>query len=343
MKKCNTCLIFGGKSNEYEVSLRSAYFILKNINTELFDVSVIGITRDGKWYFYTGDYERILNDAWYGTNCAPVCFDFSRGCFLNEGRECFFDTIFPIMHGECCEDGKLQGLFDILGVKYVGCDFLSSIYSYNKHLTKQIARELKIPVARDILVTRDDLESFFDIVCKAYYDLSLPVFVKPSGAGSSIGVSQVEKIGDLYMATKRALEYSPYVLIEECISGDECEIGVLVNEGRRLLSPVGKIKHGGNFYDYDTKYKSSTVEYEIPAKISHEAMNKIRVYARELFDRLGCNSLSRFDFFVRGDEVIFNEVNTMPGFTNGSMYPMLFESEGILASELITIILKNNY
>lgn len=343
MKKCKVCLIFGGKSNEYEVSLRSAYFILKSIDNSLFDVRMIGITRDGKWYFYSGDYEKILDNSWHKDECEGVIFDLSKGCFLCNGMEYRPDVAFPVMHGDFCEDGRLQGLFDIFGISYTGCGFFSSILSYNKHFTKQIARELKIPVARDILVTRDDLESFFDIVCRVYYDLSLPVAVKPCGSGSSVGVSIVNKIGDLYIAVKKALEYSPYALIEEFIVGDECEIGVLVKNGKAILSPVGKIVHGGCFYDYDTKYHSVKVKYEIPAKISPEASNKIRVYSRELFDRLGCKCLSRFDFFVRGNEVIFNEVNTMPGFTNGSMYPMLFESEGILASELIAIILKNNY
>lgn len=343
MKRCKVCLIFGGKSNEYEVSLRSAYFVLKGIDNSLFDVSMIGITRDGKWYFYSGDYEKILDDSWHKGECKGATLDLSKGCFLCGGVEYRPDVVFPVMHGDFCEDGRLQGLFDIVGISYTGCGFFSSILSYNKHFTKQIARELKIPVARDILVCRDDLESFFDIVCRVYYDLSLPVAVKPCGSGSSVGVSVVKSIGDLYTAVKKALELSPYALIEEFICGDECEIGVIVSKGKVMLSPIGKIIHGGSFYDYDTKYHLGKVEYEIPAKIPPEAQSKIRAYARELFHALGCATISRFDFFVRECEVIFNEVNTMPGFTSSSMYPMLFEAQGVLARELITNILKNNY
>ncbi len=338
MKKCNTCLIFGGKSKEYEVSLRSAYFALKSIDPSLFDVCVIGITREGKWYFYKGEYEHILNDCWEKGELCPVQIDFSRGCLLMEQIPYKPDIIFPIMHGENYEDGRIQGLFDMLGLKYVGCDFFSSVLCFNKHLTKQIARGLQIPVAKDALVTRRDLDSFFDVVCRAHYDLSLPVFVKPSGAGSSFGVRRVRNIGNLYQATKGALEHSPYALIEEQIDGEECEIGVLEANGSLMLSPVGKIKHQGDFYDYNTKYHSSTVEYEIPAKIDPVARNKIQLYARELFCALGCKGLARFDFFVKGDKVVFNEVNTMPGLTDSSMYPMLFEKGGVFAPELIKAI-----
>ncbi len=343
MKKCNTCLIFGGKSSEYEVSLRSAFFALSNIDSTLFDVTTIGISRDGKWYFYSGDANGILNDSWLNENSTtPVLFDFSRGVFLYNGKDYLPDIVFPVMHGDFAEDGKIQGLFDMLGIKYVGCDMYSSIFCYNKHLTKEIARGLDIPVAQGLVVTYECLDNFFWTICKAN-KLGFPVFVKPSGSGSSVGVTLVERPCMLYSAVATALNYSSHVLIEKAIDGCECEIGVLYNKGCITLSPVGKISYDSPFYDYDTKYHSSKVTYEIPAKISSEAESKIQAYARALFLALGCSSLARLDFFVSGDEVVFNEINTMPGLTNSSMLPMLFNSKGVSPSELVSIILKNKY
>ena len=343
MKKCNTCIIFGGKSAEYEVSLQSAYFALTSIDTSAFDVTCIGITRDGKWYFYKGEASKILNDSWQDTELIfPVSFDFSRGCFIYDGKDYVPDIIFPIMHGDFAEDGKIQGLFDMMGLKYVGCDQASSIFCYNKHLTKEIARGLGIPVARDISVTRECLDDFFWIIVKAN-KLSFPVFVKPSASGSSVGATLVERPCLLYSAVENALNYSSCVLIEERIQGEECEIGVIYNKGCIMLSPIGKISYDSPFYDYDTKYHTGKTTYQIPAKISSVAEGKIESYARALFLKLGCSSLARLDFFVRGDEVIFNEINTMPGMTGSSMLPMLFKERGIFATELLSIILKNKY
>ena len=339
MKKRDTCLIFGGKSEEYEVSLRSVCFVLENIDYSLFDVTVIGITRDGKWYYYEGDTDKILSDRWQENAHEQVIIDFARSCFIKSGKPYLPDIIFPVMHGSIYESGALQGMFDNLGIPVFGCGLTSSCLCFNKHLTKAVARAHKIPVARDILVSQAELDSFFEIICKAN-KLEYPLFVKPSSSGSSCGITKVYKPCMLYEAVKLALELSPYAIIEEQIVGSECEIVLYEKNGALLTTPVGKIKHDGDFYDYKTKYHSTKNEYEIPAIIQGEAENELVRMARVLFRALGCSSLARFDFFVRENkEIIFNEVNTLPGLTCDSMLPMLFNAGGIAPKELLTLLL----
>lgn len=342
MKKRQVCIIFGGESHEHEVSLRSAYTVLSELDTDKFEPLPIGITRDGKWYFYLGDYDLIINGAWEKSELKiPVSFDFARHTLLAGARVIKPDIVFPVIHGESCENGHISALFELLHIKCVGCDTLCSSLCFYKHLTKDIARGLGIPVAYDIVINKSALDDFFPLltkVCKMGY----PVFVKPSGAGSSVGVTRVDNPCELYPAISLALEVCDTAIIEEQVQGCECEIGILQTRQRLILSEVGKISHDSDFYDYDTKYKNEGTGMQIPADISEGSAMQIEKYARMLWNALGCKSLSRFDFFVKSDgSVIFNEVNTLPGFTSKSMYPMLFKERGYSIKELISAILNS--
>lgn len=328
--KRSVCIIFGGKSEEYEVSLRSAYCVLENIDTDKYKITKIGVTRDGKWFKFLGENDEILKDEWQ-KHTEIIKIDFSTGCVDNLGE---IDIIFPVMHGTFCEDGRLQGIFEALNIKYVGCDSLSSFLCMDKELTKMVAEKHGVPVVPSICIA-----SKADLPKK----ISYPVFIKPCLSGSSRGASRVECDTILDSALDNAFLYSSKVLIEKFIDATECEIGALqLPNGEVIFSEVGSLSYSSDFYDYETKYINSGTAYSIPAKIPTEISDKIKKYAKILFECLGCRDFARLDFFVTNSyEIYFNEINTLPGFTSISMYPMLFENMGYSIGEIIDILLKN--
>ena len=344
IKKPTLCLIFGGKSNEYEVSLRSAYAVLENINADKYEIITIGITKDGKWYLYTGDYKFIADATWQEKGTVPITVDFSNSCFITTcERDTLYpknicikpDVVFPVMHGSFGEDGVLQGILEAAGMRFVGCKALSSAVCMDKYTAKLTAGDIGIPCAKAVTICKDNKKSLKKI------KIPLPVFVKPSRSGSSVGVSQVENQSDMNFAVEEAFKWCSRVIVEEKIVGKEVEVALMQKNGELLISEVGEIKHNSGFYDYDTKYKSRDVGYIIPAEISDASKAKIKKYAKQLFSALECSGLCRMDFFVKecGD-VVFNEVNTMPGFTDISMFPMLFMHAGFSFSEIIDILVS---
>ena len=333
--KQEVCVLFGGKSEEYEVSLSSAYNVLENIDTDRYEVYKIGITREGRWLMYEGDNESILNDCWE-KDASEVFIDFSTGCVDKLPRGTVF---FPVMHGSYCEDGRLQGIFESLNLRYVGCDSYSSFLCMDKYLTKLVAAELNVPTVNYILAKkhRFNLDKIKNDVLK----LSYPVFIKPTRSGSSRGSNIVNNENELIYALEDAFCFSDTALIEKFIKATECEIGVLSTQDGTVFSPVGSLSYEGDFYGYTEKYINKCTKYAIPADISFTARQKITEYAKMLFDCLGCYGISRLDFFVDGENIYFNEINTMPGFTEESMLPMLFKEIGYSVSDIIDILIKN--
>ena len=333
MKKPTLCVIFGGKSSEHEVSLASAYGIISHIDLKKYDLVCLGITKKGKWYIFEGEHKKIKDGTWEGDRVLPVTIDLSSGHLLVLGKEAYeirVDLFFPVLHGEQGEDGRIQGLFDIAGVKYVGCGAFSSHICMDKSLAKKIAEGVGISVARGKTVSQ---------VCENT-EFTYPVFVKPTMCGSSVGVSRVENEAELGGAVREALKHCHQAIIEECIFGDEVEVGILENGKELIASSVGMVKHSGKFYDYEAKYKCESNEYLIPAPFENCVLERVREYARTLFLCFGCQGLSRFDFFIKKDGgVVFNEVNTMPGFTEKSLFPRLFEPLGISYTSVIDIVL----
>ena len=334
--KQNVCVLFGGKSEEYEVSLLSAYTILTNIDTSRYEIHKIGVTKEGKWLRHYGTDEDILNDAWQ-KDTSEIVINFSTGCVDNLPRDTVF---FPVMHGTYCEDGRLQGIFESLGLKYVGCDSASSFLCMDKHLTKLAAKELNIPVVPWLRADKSN----FDLA-KTEYDVlnfGYPVFVKPAKSGSSRGSHIVNSQKELFYALKNAFEFSDNVLVEKFIKCTECEIGALSTQSNTIFSSVGSLSYEGDFYGYEEKYIKKKSIYSIPAEISPKVRGRIKELAKSLFEALGCHGLSRLDFFVDEKEnIYFNEINTFPGFTKDSMYPMLFNKMGYSISAIIDILIEN--
>lgn len=348
MKK-NVICIFGGKSTEYKVSLRSVECVLRNIDRDKYNVSAIGITEDGKWYLYEDDIALIPEDKWHTSDkLYPVTVNPANGsgAFLvtRDGatEPLPVDAVFPVVHGKYCEDGTLQGMLSLAGIPYVGCDCAASAISMDKTLTKLILSNYDVPQANALVFTAREIASDAeDVASRVEATLSYPVFVKPSSSGSSVGAAKAPDRAALLSALADAARYDRKILVEEFIKGREVEIAALENEdGTVTLSPCGEINPGAEFYDYETKYEADTAEYFIPARISKLTYMRIRDTAELIFHVLGCRGLSRIDFFVRDfkgtEQIIFNEINTLPGFTSISMYPKLFEKHGIGTAELIS-------
>ena len=355
MAKLNVCVLFGGISPEHEVSLRSAESVLSNIDKEKYTVITVGIKKDGQWIlFNSDDYSLLPDGSWenHPDNCqaflSPV-----RGqglvCLQNGTYSCRpVDVVFPVLHGENGEDGAMQGLLQMAGIPFVGSHLAESAVSMDKTLTKLVADNASIPQAAWLLVNRRDLATRLDgIVAKIEERFTYPIFVKPAGTGSSVGVSKAANREKLVEALHFAGKYDDKILVEEFIHGREVEVAVLGN-ANPVASICGEIDSGVEFYDYEAKYVTNTSVAYIPARISEEVAEQVRELAVKLYTAIGAKGLSRVDFFVtfEGERVVFNEINTLPGFTSISMYPKLFSASGIeypdLIDRLLTLALEAN-
>ncbi len=349
MLKLNVCVLFGGISPEHDVSLRSAESVLNNMDTEKYHILSVGITKEGKWFLYGGtDYSLLPSGQWqqHPDNC-PAAISPVRGegllCFTAGGvkREAV-DVVFPVLHGENGEDGAMQGLLQMAGIPYVGPHVSASAVAMDKTLTKLVMDNVGIPQAAWQLVRSSDLQkNMAEILDTVESKFSYPVFVKPAGTGSSVGVSKASDREQLKIALLKAGSFDEKILVEEFIDGHEVEIAVLGNE-RPVASVVGEIDSGAEFYDYDAKYVTDTSVAYIPARIPESVSEELREKAVQVFRAVGCRGLSRVDFFVtyQDSRVVFNEINTLPGFTSISMYPKLFVASGIPYGELIDRLLQ---
>lgn len=344
MKK-TVCVIFGGKSAEYPISLRSSASVLKNLDRDKYNVITVGITKDGVWYLYDGDIESIEKDTWYSDGLSRVSIDHnpkSPALLVIDGntvRTIKADVFFPVLHGTFGEDGKLQGLFDMAGVKYVGLGTLGSAIGMDKEYSKIVFKYAGIPQADWVTVRCYD--SIDEKISEIEGKLCYPVFIKPANAGSSFGTGMAKDRQQLKNAIDNAFKYDSKVLVEELLKGHEVECAVLGNSGDVKASTVGEIVADEEFYTFDSKYSStSQTKLHIPALISDTAMETVRKYAVKAFEALSGRGLSRVDFFVDGESVKINEINTLPGFTSISMYPKLFNYCGIGYSELLTRLIE---
>ena len=349
MVKLSVCVLFGGMSPEHEVSLRSAEYVLNTLNPEKYNVFPVGITKDGDWILYgSKDYSLLPSGAWM--NCpenrraviSPVrgqgLLSFEGDCVVRER----IDVVFPVLHGENGEDGTIQGLLQLAGIPYVGPHVSASAVSMDKTLTKLVADQANVVQAAWELVRSEDLDVHMDAVLDALEQkFAYPMFVKPAGTGSSVGVSKAKDWESLGAALQKAGVYDKKILVEEFIHGREVEVAVMGNDSP-VASICGEIDAGADFYDYDAKYVTDTSVAYIPARISEEVAEKVREAAVRIYSAIGCQGLSRVDFFVTYEDnrVVFNEINTLPGFTSISMYPKLFAASGIPYSELIDALLN---
>jgi D-alanine-D-alanine ligase len=349
MKKLNVCILFGGMSPEHEVSLRSAESVLNNIDKEKYNVYPVGIAKDGNWILFKGDdYSMLPAGTW-------LSYEGNRRCAISpirgQGLLCFegdcvvretIDVVFPVMHGENCEDGAMQGLLKLAGIPYVGPHVSASAVAMDKTLTKLVMDNAGIPQAAWQLVRASELKHRQDAIVENLESRFVyPMFVKPAGTGSSVGVSKAADREALVKALEFAGQYDEKILVEEFIRGREVEVAVMGNDNP-VASICGEIDSGAEFYDYEAKYVTDTSTSYIPARISEEAQEQVRELAVKGYKAIGCQGLSRVDFFVCYDDerIVFNEINTLPGFTSISMYPKLFAASGIPYAQLIDRLIQ---
>ena len=349
MKKLSVCVLFGGMSPEHEVSLRSAESVLNHLDPNKYNIVPVGITKEGDWVLYGGtDYSLLPSGEWIdfpGNRRAAISPVQGQGLLSFEG-DCVvrerLDVVFPVLHGENGEDGAMQGLLQLAGIPYVGPHVAASAVSMDKTLTKLVIDNVGIPQAKWQLVRNSELDARMDtILDQLEVNFSYPMFVKPAGTGSSVGVSKAADRVALSEALLAAGSYDEKILVEEFIHGREIEVAVMGNESP-VASICGEIDSGAEFYDYDAKYVTDTSTAYIPARIPEEVAEQVREMAVKAYAALGCQGLSRVDFFVtcEDERVVFNEINTLPGFTSISMYPKLFAASGIAYEELVDELLR---
>ena len=351
VNKLTVAVIFGGQSSEHEVSRVSASSIISNLDSEKYYVIPVGITKSGKWMIYNGPIENIKNGEWekFGTP-AILSPDASQKGLLklvgDKAKLIPIDLAFPVLHGKYGEDGTIQGLFELAQIPYVGNGVLSSSVSMDKAFTKIIAKNAKITQAKYVEVHSEDFNKIKSIATKIEKKLGYPCFVKPANAGSSVGITKAHNKDELIEGLKLAAVHDRKIVVEEGIVGREIECAVLGNGDNISASCVGEIFAAAEFYDYDAKYNNSASKTVVPAEISKEKQDEIRKMAIKVFKAVDGSGLARVDFFVEKDteRVIFNELNTLPGFTPISMYSMLWNACGkpmnVLLDELIDLALE---
>lgn len=317
-------ILFGGNSYEHYISCLSAKTILENIDRKKYKITSVGISKDNTWYIYNDSLELLTKD-WTKGKLTKIdnIIEYLK----------LFDKILPIMHGNPVENGNLQGMLNMFNIQYVGTDLLGSIIGYDKALTKIICNKYEIPQVPYVTVTNNKSINSINI--------DFPVIIKPAKCGSSIGINIANNIKELNKHIKEAFKYDKKVIIEKFIKARELECAILYDK-KLKVSPVGEIKSVNTFYDYDAKYISDS-KLIIPAKISKELTKEIQDLSLKIFNVLELKNLSRIDFLYdyNNNKLYFNEVNTMPGFTSISMYPLLFKEKGISIKELITKLIEN--
>lgn len=348
MSKKSIAVIFGGKSSEHEVSCVSAVTVIENIDTDAYNLVLIGITKEGKW-LRVESTKQITSGEWYNSkDNAVLSPDASHKGILiikdNKVERIAIDVVFPVLHGLNGEDGTIQGLLELSGIPYVGCGVLASSISMDKLYTKIVVDTLNIRQAEYVAVLKSDMRNIDKVIANVEEKLKYPVFVKPSNAGSSQGVSKAQDRDELIAGLQEAIKHDRKVLVEETIIGREIECAILGGSEPKA-SGVGEILAAAEFYDYEAKYHNAESKTVISPEISKEVEEKIRESAVRIFKAVDGYGLSRVDFFVEKDtnDVVFNEINTLPGFTSISMYPMLWEARGISKKTLVEKMIQSAY
>lgn len=342
-------LLFGGESSEYEVSCKSAAEILQYIDLEEYIPITIGITKEGKWLLTDSGIEDIASGTW--VNCQSnrvIQFEMlgkESRIYINvdgEKRELYLDIVFPILHGRFGEDGCIQGLLELLNIPYVGCGVATSAIGFDKAFTKEIVNELDIEQAKALILYKDEsaVEQQVEQIRSFFID-EYPLFVKPAREGSSVGITKVNNYDMIEDALNTGYKYDNKLVIEGGIVGREIEVAVLGSK-EIMVSEVGEILTN-DFYSYDSKYGDKSVKTGMVRDVDKEILNSIKNAALRIYKKLECTSLSRIDFFLRENgSFVFNEINTMPGFTINSMYPKLWEDKGITYKDLITLLINDS-
>ncbi len=335
-------LLFGGRSCEHEVSLSSAASVAERLaDTEIAPITV-GIDRAGSWFLYTGAPSRIRDGSWELDRAHLIPVHPRRGGVVctDTGKPLPPSILFPCLHGPNCEDGRLQGLLELLGIPFIGSGTEASAVCMNKALTKELLARYRIPMANKVDATVRSDDDIVRLILRAEARFLYPMFVKPARAGSSIGARPANDRAELAEAISAAAKTDPLVMIERFIVGREIELAIL--EGNPLvIAPPAEPLHRAHFYDYNAKYRGGGAELRVPADLPAHTAQRLAQLAGQIFRLLGCRHLARVDFFVgRRGEIWFNEINTLPGMTEASIYPLALAAAGVPFPELIRRLMR---
>ena len=343
MDKRTVAVLFGGCSSEYSVSLASAQAVVQHMDRERYTPVLIGISRSGAWLHYTGPVERIAEDTWNDPRwCAPAVVSLDRGdqtLLVRRGKQVervHLDAAFPVLHGKNGEDGTVQGVFELAGIPLVGCGVLASALCMDKDRAHKLAAVAGVSVPNSYVLGRGEAGE----AASRAERLGYPIFVKPVKAGSSYGVTKVTERGQLTAAVELAFSHDDAVLLEECISGFEVGCAVLGNDVL-TVGAVDEIELQSGFFDYTEKYTLKTAQIHVPARIRPEQSAQIQETARTVYRALGCRGFARVDLFLDAQgRIVFNEVNTIPGFTAHSRYPSMMKAAGLSLQEILTAVIE---
>ena len=347
--KKNLVVLFGGQSSEHVVSCMSVLNVAANIDRELYNVYLVGITEEGRWLFVDSEKE-IEDESWRKKEVSAFLSpDATEKCLfiLRDGRmeKLPVDVVFPVLHGLYGEDGTVQGLLELAKIPYVGCGVLSSAVSMDKLSTKILVSSLGIRQAAYVPVMKEELSDMDGVVSRIEQAFPYPVFIKPSNAGSSRGVSRADNRKMLVDGLLEAARNDRRILVEEAIVGHEIETAVYGGGTEEIrVSGVGEILAAADFYDFEAKYYNEESRTVIDPELPDGAVQQVREAAEKIFRVVDGYGIARVDFFVKEDgTVVFNEINTMPGFTAISMYPMLWEARGLPAPKLVDALIETAY
>ncbi len=345
MKKLRVAIIAGGQSSEHQISCISASGVLAAIDLSKFEPILIGITEGGIWIdMRQQDFERGSDGLSYVPENGEKLVVDIHGIKDSEGRDLGIDLVFPLLHGAYGEDGTIQGLLEMAGIAYVGSGVLASAVAMDKSFAKPIYADFGLKVADGITVHKDDWNNSKDLEISKIRALGFPIFIKPARSGSSRGTSKVKDESEISDALEDAFKYDPKVLVEAAVLGREIECAVLEIDSVARASVLGEVRvHPPHeFYDFEAKYLDGSTTFDIPANLPDSIARAISQAAITAFKALGCEGLARVDFFLRQDnQIIINELNTMPGFTPTSVFPALWQQTGKSYSQIITILLES--
>ena len=335
-------LLFGGCSSEYEVSLQSAHGVLSLMDRSRYRPLTVGITRSGQWLWFDGDPARIPEDRWQGEGCVPCTLRLDRGTrqvllLDGSGRRLEFDGAFPVLHGKNGEDGTVQGLLELTGAPLIGCGALSSALCMDKDRAHRLAAQAGIAVPRSAEVPQGVGQATLRLLGE---ELGYPLFVKPVNGGSSFGVSKVADFSQLPGAVEEAFRHDSRVLLEENIPGFEVGCAVMGEGNDLTIGAVDEIELSQGFFDYTEKYNLITSSIHVPARIPAAKAAEIQNTALRLYRALGCSGFARVDLFLTPEgRIVFNEINTIPGFTAHSRFPGMLMAVGMTFQEIVNSLI----
>lgn len=351
MNKKRIGVIFGGRSGEHEVSLMSAASVISALNRELYDLVFFGITKEGTWLLYDGPEEHIADGSWQKLAEEALQREPEKYTVIvmgtgNHSLKSRIDFAYPVLHGPYGEDGTVQGLFELMGIPYAGCGVAASAVCMDKGMAKAVFAQGKLPQAKHCMVCREELEQCFEETIRGIMEqIPFPLFVKPANMGSSVGIGKASNEQELRNAISQAAEFDRRIVVEEFISCREIETAVVGNFEPEVAA-VGEILSEAEFYDYEAKYLSGQrTRLQIPADLTEEQTERIRSMAKKAYELTDCCGYARVDFFMdkHTGQIYLNEINTIPGFTQYSMFPGLWKAKGVDHSELTERIIALGY